>query len=69
MATRPRSSAGAPRRMRYLILTRKGENLGSTFVTLLEPYDRQPFIRRAPAGRWSRPPQAPTRGRGGDARR
>lgn len=41
----PQNKRGAPRRMRYLLLTRKGENLESTFVTLLEPYDRQPFIQ------------------------
>ena len=41
----PQNKRGAPRRMRYLLLTRKGENLESTFVTILEPYDWQPFIQ------------------------
>jgi len=42
----PQNKAGAPRRLRYLLQTRLGENLESQFVTVLEPYDRTPFIRR-----------------------
>ena len=45
--------------------SRAGREPESTFVTLLEPYDRQPFIR-ACAGWGGRGRQAP-RGRGGDA--
>ena len=35
-----------PERLRYLIHSRLGENMQSQFVTVLEPYDKTPFIRR-----------------------
>ena len=41
----PPNKPGNPRRMRYLIQSRLGENVESQFVTVLEPYDRTPFIR------------------------
>ncbi|NLC57747.1 MAG: hypothetical protein GX774_12985, partial [Armatimonadetes bacterium] len=43
----PQNRAGAPKSIRFVLATRKGENLDSAFVTLLEPYDRVPFITRA----------------------
>lgn len=41
----PQNRQGTPRRLKYLMLTRRGEALESTFVTVLEPYDRKPFLR------------------------
>jgi hypothetical protein len=41
----PQNHKGAPRRLRYLLLTRRGGGLESVFVTVLEPYDRRPFLR------------------------
>lgn len=41
----PQNHPGNPRRLRYLIQSRLGENLESQFVTILEPYDRTPFIQ------------------------
>jgi hypothetical protein len=41
----PQNKRGAPRRLKYLMLTRTGEALESVFVTVLEPYDRTPFLR------------------------
>ena len=42
----PQNKSGTPRRLRYLIQSRLGENMESQFVTVLEPYDREPFIRQ-----------------------
>jgi hypothetical protein len=41
----PQNRKGVPRRLRYLLLTRRGRALESVFVTVLEPYDREPFLR------------------------
>ncbi len=40
----PQNKAGNPRRLRYLIQSRLGENVASQFITVLEPYDTTPFI-------------------------
>jgi hypothetical protein len=42
----PQNKAGNPRRLGYLIQSRLGPNQSSQFVTILEPYDRKPFIRQ-----------------------
>jgi hypothetical protein len=42
----PQNKQGNPRRLRYLIQSRLGENRESQFVTVLEPYDTTPFIKR-----------------------
>jgi hypothetical protein len=41
----PQNRKANPRRLTYLLLTRRGEGLESVFVTVLEPYDRQPFLK------------------------
>ncbi|HLV81917.1 MAG TPA: hypothetical protein VKT32_16635, partial [Chthonomonadaceae bacterium] len=51
----PQNRQGAPRRLKYLLLTRRdltppgrfrrNAGLESVFVTVLEPYDREPFLR------------------------
>lgn len=41
----PQNRQGSPRRLKYLLLTRRGAALDSVFVTVLEPYDREPFLR------------------------
>ena len=35
----PQNKSGNPRRLRYLIQSRLGEDMSSQFVTVLEPYD------------------------------
>jgi hypothetical protein len=42
----PQNKAGAPRRVRFVLATRTGAALDSAFVTVLEPYDRTPFLSR-----------------------
>jgi len=42
----PQNKRGNPRRLRYLLQSRLGEELESQFVTVLEPYDATPFIRQ-----------------------
>jgi len=42
----PPQKPGNPRSLRYLIQSRLGENMESQFVTVLEPYEKTPFIRR-----------------------
>ena len=42
----PQNKRGNPRRLRYLIQSRLGKEMASQFVTVLEPYDTTPFIRR-----------------------
>lgn len=42
----PQNKRGNPRRLRYLLQSRLGENVRSQFVNVLEPYDRTPFIRQ-----------------------
>ena len=41
----PQNKPGNPRRLRYLIQSRLGEDMESQFVTVLEPYDTTPFIK------------------------
>jgi oligo-alginate lyase len=41
----PQNKEGNPASLRYLVQTRKGAGLASQFVSVLEPYDRDPFIR------------------------
>ena len=40
----PQNQPNTPRRLRYLIQSRLGENMSSQFVTVLEPYETTPFI-------------------------
>jgi len=42
----PQNKKGNPRRLRYLIQSRLGDNMESQFVTVLEPYDTTPFIKQ-----------------------
>ena len=42
----PQNKSGNPRRLRYLIQSRLGENVESQFVTVLEPYDTGSFIKQ-----------------------
>ena len=42
----PQTVKSNPRRLRYLIQSRLGEDMESQFVTLLEPYDTTPFIKQ-----------------------
>lgn len=41
----PQNKSGAPKWLRYLIQTRKGDALESNFVNVLEPYNNTPFLR------------------------
>ncbi|MCC6483264.1 MAG: heparinase II/III family protein [Armatimonadetes bacterium] len=43
----PQNKPGNPRRIRYALLKRSGQNLASAFVSILEPYKQKPFIDRA----------------------
>jgi len=43
----PQNKAGNPRWLRYCLSHRAGEDLTSTFVSLLEPYQGEPIIDRA----------------------
>ncbi len=45
----PQNKSGNPRRLRYLIQSRLGENVESQFVTVLEPYDTTPLISQVRA--------------------
>ena len=45
----PQNKRGAPRRLRYLLQSRLGENMESQFVTVLEPYEKTPFIKQVRA--------------------
>lgn len=40
----PQNKANAPRRVRFILATRSGAALDSAFATVLEPYDRTPFL-------------------------
>jgi oligo-alginate lyase len=42
----PQNKRGAPRRLRYLLQSRLGEDMESQFVTVLEPYEATPFIKQ-----------------------
>lgn len=41
----PQNKPGNPERLGYALLHRAGENLSSTFVSVIEPYHQKPFIR------------------------
>ncbi len=41
----PQNKPGNPRCLRYLLQSRLGENVQSQFVTVLEPYEKTPFIK------------------------
>lgn len=41
----PQNKGSVHRSLRYLLQTRRGEDLQSQFITVLEPYDRDPFIQ------------------------
>ncbi len=41
----PQNRSSNPKSLRYLIQSRLGDNLESQFVSVLEPYDRTPFIK------------------------
>jgi hypothetical protein len=41
----PQNKPGNPRRLRYALLHRAGENLDSTFVSVIEPYKKKPLIK------------------------
>ena len=42
----PQNKRGNPRRLRYLLQSRLGDDVDSQFINVLEPYDRTPFVRR-----------------------
>jgi oligo-alginate lyase len=42
----PQNKSGNPKSLRYLIQSRLGDKMESQFVTVLEPYDKTPFIRQ-----------------------
>lgn len=41
----PQNKPGNPERLGYALVHRNGENLNSTFVSVIEPYHKDPFIR------------------------
>lgn len=41
----PQNKVGNPKTLKYALLHRKGENLNSDFVSVLEPYRKHPFIK------------------------
>ncbi len=41
----PQNKPGNPRKLGYVLMHRKGTDLNSTFVSVIEPYKHQPFIR------------------------
>ena len=41
----PQNKPGNPESLKYALLHRSGENLNSTFVSLIEPYKSKPFIQ------------------------
>lgn len=43
----PQNKPGNPRRIRYSLLKRSGEDLSSAFLSILEPYKSRPFIQHA----------------------
>ncbi len=42
----PQNKGGNPKCLRYLIQSRLGDNVQSQFVSVIEPYDKTPFITR-----------------------
>jgi len=41
----PQNKPGNPKKLGYMLMHRAGKDLGSTFVSVLEPYRGKPFIR------------------------
>ena len=41
----PQNKPGNPKKLGYVLLHRKGENLNSTFISVFEPYKEKPFIK------------------------
>ncbi len=41
----PQNKPGNPKKLGYVLMHKKGENLSSTFVSVLEPYRNKPFIK------------------------
>lgn len=41
----PQNKPGNPKKLGYVLMHNKGENLNSTFVSVLEPYKHKPFIK------------------------
>lgn len=41
----PQNQPGNPKRLGYTLMHRKGQNLASTFVAVIEPYKKTPFIK------------------------
>jgi hypothetical protein len=41
----PKNKPGNPTKLEYALFHRKGKDLNSTFVSLLEPYQHQPFLK------------------------
>ncbi len=40
----PQNKSNAPRRVRFVLAKRQGKDLDSAFATVLEPYDKTPFL-------------------------
>ena len=41
----PQNKPGNPKKLGYVLMHRKGENLNSTFISVFEPYKENPFIK------------------------
>lgn len=41
----PQNKPGNPQRLGYVLMHRTGDNLKSTFVSVIEPYQKKPFIK------------------------
>ena len=41
----PQNKVGNPKKLGYVLMHRKGENLNSTFISVFEPYRNTPFIK------------------------
>lgn len=41
----PQNKPGNPKTLKYVLMHRKGENLNSNFVSVIEPYRKNPFIK------------------------
>ena len=41
----PQNKPGNPKKLGYVLMHRKGENLNSTFISVFEPYKQNPFIK------------------------
>ncbi|MES3017260.1 MAG: heparinase II/III family protein [Bacteroidota bacterium] len=41
----PQNKPGNPKKLGYVLMHKKGENLNSTFVSVIEPYRNKPFIK------------------------